>query len=973
MKQELHILILEDVADDAELMMRELRREGLQFTAKRVWTEADFLAELRQAPDVILADYSLPAYDGLSALNLAAAECPDVPFIFVSGSLGEETAIDALHHGARDYVLKQKLARLGPAVRRALLDFEEKKELKRAEEERDKILGWQRGINRIQHSLLAPAPLADKLRNITESIFRLFDADFCRVWLIRPGDLCERGCVHAEVKEGPHDCRHRDRCLHLLASSGRYTHLDGQVHRRVPFGAYKIGRIASGEEHKFLSNDVTHDSLVHNHQWAREFGLVSFAGYQLRIPGGETLGVLALFAKHPILPAEDALLDGLSSTLAQVIRQAQAEEALRASEEKHRVLFESSRDAIMSIEPPAWKFTSANSATLKMYGARNEEEFVSLGPWELSPDRQPDGCDSAEKAREMIETALREGACSFEWTHRRIGGEEFSADVLLTRMELGGKVMLQACVRDITERNRVEGQLRKLAQAVDQSPVSIVITDRAGNIEFVNPKFTRITGYTLEEALGQNPRLLKSGETPAEEYRQLWETILAGKEWWGEFHNKRKDGTLFWETATISPIRDAADEITHFIAVKEDITEIKLLQSKFLRAQRLESIGSLASGIAHDLNNILAPILLCAPMLKMGEQDENRLDLAQTIESSAQQAAGIVKQLLGFARGKEGQRNVLQVRHLIRDIAKIARETFPRSIQVEDACASELWLVRADATQIHQVLLNLCVNARDAMPTDGKLSIRAENVTLDEHFVSMHREAIPGPYVRIQVADTGTGIPDALCNRIFESFFTTKGEGQGTGLGLTTVQGIVRDHGGFITFTTAPGKGTTFVVHLPAVPEAQALAETAQSGGSIPRGQGEMVLVADDEPAILETTRRTLEFSGYTVLSAQDGIQALAKFSAHQGEVRAVVTDFMMPLMDGVTLCRTLRVLSPRTPLIVSSGGLFGKPGGDALRTFEELGIRHILHKPHTAEVLLRTLSEVLQYGQTAVPGEGAA
>jgi CheY-like chemotaxis protein len=219
--------------------------------------------------------------------------------------------------------------------------------------------------------------------------------------------------------------------------------------------------------------------------------------------------------------------------------------------------------------------------------------------------------------------------------------------------------------------------------------------------------------------------------------------------------------------------------------------------------------------------------------------------------------------------------------------------------------------------------------------------------------------------VRLQVTDTGTGIPDAARDRIFESFFTTKGEDQGTGLGLTTVQGIVRDHKGFITFTTAPGKGTTFVAHLPAVPEAQALAETAQSRAAIPRGQGEMVLVVDDEPAICETTRRTLEHHGYAVLQAHDGIEALAQCSAHQGAVRTVVTDFMMPLMDGVTLCRTLRVLSPQTPIIVSSGGLFGKPGEDALRTFEELGVRHILHKPHTAEVLLRALGEVLSPTRT--------
>ncbi len=526
---------------------------------------------------------------------------------------------------------------------------------------------------------------------------------------------------------------------------------------------------------------------------------------------------------------------------------------------------------------------------------------------------------------------------------------------------------------EITKRRQAEEQLRKLARAVEQSPVSIVITNRAGDIEFVNPKFTQVTGYTLEEVLGVNPRILKSGETSAEEYTRLWETITAGKEWRGEFHNKRKDGSLFWETVSISPVRDATGAITHFIAVKEDVTEKKLTEAKFLRVQRVESIGSLASGIAHDLNNILTPIIMCAPLLQLEETAEGRRELAHTVEASANRAVGIVKQLLSFARGKEGQKSAVQARHLIRDMAKIARETFPRSIQVEEVCASDLWPVLADATQLHQILLNLCVNARDAMPSGGKLTLRADNVTLDEHFVSMYPEASPGPFVRIQVADTGTGIPDAVRHRIFESFFTTKDEGQGTGLGLATVQGLVKDHKGFVTFTTVPGKGTTFVIHLPGLPEAGALAETLQSREAIPRGRGELVLVVDDEPAICETTCRTLGRHGYAVLHAHDGIEALAQFSTHQPEVRAVVTDFMMPLMDGVTLCRTLRALTPHTPIIISSGGLFGKPGGDALRTFEELGIRHILQKPHTAEVLLRTLAEIFEQSRTPAPSKGTA
>ncbi|MCZ7638871.1 MAG: ATP-binding protein [Verrucomicrobia bacterium] len=294
-------------------------------------------------------------------------------------------------------------------------------------------------------------------------------------------------------------------------------------------------------------------------------------------------------------------------------------------------------------------------------------------------------------------------------------------------------------------------------------------------------------------------------------------------------------------------------------------------------------------------------------------------------------------------------------------MVKIARETFPKNIQIEEVCGKDLWPVRADATQIQQVLLNLCVNARDAMPAGGRLVLRADNVVLDDHFATMHPRAAAGPHVRLQVEDTGMGIPESIQDHIFESFFTTKGEGEGTGLGLTTVQGIVRDHGGFISFASREGRGTTFEIHLPAGPEVQSGQEVPTPPVTIPSGRGELVLVVDDEQDIRNANRRVLERHGYQVLVARDGVEALAQFSAHQDEIRAIVTDVMMPQMDGLTLCRVLRRLRPATPIVVSSGGLFGKQGSEALRGLERLGIRHILHKPHNADRLLLTLAELLR------------
>ena len=270
------------------------------------------------------------------------------------------------------------------------------------------------------------------------------------------------------------------------------------------------------------------------------------------------------------------------------------------------------------------------------------------------------------------------------------------------------------------------------------------------------------------------------------------------------------------------------------------------------------------------------------------------------------------------------------------------------------------------------MLLNLCVNARDAMPEGGRLILRAENVMLDEQFVSMLRGASPGPHVRLEVQDTGTGIPEEHQSRIFESFFTTKGEEQGTGLGLTTVRGIVKEHKGFISFATAPGKGTTFTAYLPAVSETPSASPPPQVEGAVPEGRCELILVVDDEPALRETICRTLKRHGYVAVAACDGIDGLAKFAAQQSEIRTVITDSMMPLMDGVTLCRALRALSPGTPVLVSSGGLLGKAGGAALQAFEELGVRHILHKPHTARALLAALAEALGTAETGPPAPAA-
>lgn len=518
--------------------------------------------------------------------------------------------------------------------------------------------------------------------------------------------------------------------------------------------------------------------------------------------------------------------------------------------------------------------------------------------------------------------------------------------------------------RDITERKQAEWILRDsqadLEQIFQASPLATSISSWPdARMLAVNQSWIRMFGFTLAEAAGRQIAELGLWAKPEQRSEMMACLAREGAVQNFEFQIQTKageirDGLL---SAVMVQIRGQPCLITNIA----DITEKKQLEAKFLQTQRLDSIGSLASGIAHDLNNILAPILMCAGMLRMDETSMERGEMLHTIESSAQRAVGIVRQLLGIARAKSSHKEPIPVGSVVDEMVKLARATFPCGIRIEAIWSPDLWSVLADVTQIHQVLLNLCINARDAMPSGGTLSLYAENVLLDEPFVRTHREASPGPHVRIRVQDTGTGIPDALQTRVFEAFFTTKAAGQGTGLGLATVRGIVKDHNGFITFTSAAGKGTVFAIYLPAILETQAREEPRPIENTARRGQGELVLVVDDEPAICKAMSETLARNGYAVLTAGSGAEALAQFSARQKDVRAVVTDCMMPLMNGLALCRRLRALSPALPVVVSSGGLLGEEGNETRRALEQLGIRHFLHKPHTADMLLSALGEIFQ------------
>jgi len=417
---------------------------------------------------------------------------------------------------------------------------------------------------------------------------------------------------------------------------------------------------------------------------------------------------------------------------------------------------------------------------------------------------------------------------------------------------------------------------------------------------------------------------------------------------------QRANGEEFPIEASISQVNAEGHQL--YTVIIRDVTEKKRLEAQFLRAQRMESIGTLAGGIAHDLNNVLSPILTAVELLQMRFTDESSQRLLNILHTNAVRGSEMIKQVLSFARGVEGQYALLAPAHLIKEIAKILTDTLPKNIEITFSIPAGLWNVTGDTTQLHQVLMNLCVNARDAMPQGGTLHLEAENLAVDKHYTQMNAEAKPGNYVCISVSDTGAGISQQNLSKIFDPFFTTKEQGQGTGLGLSTAVGIVRSHGGFLTVYSEEGRGSYFKIYLPAAETAQ-LPATQALRADLPMGNGEWILVVDDESAIREIAKETLRTFGYQVLTAGDGTEALALFAQHRDDVRCVVTDMMMPFMDGLATIRALRRLAPELKVIVTSG----LKANDKTAEAAQLGVTAFLPKPYTAEALLKALAAELK------------
>jgi len=635
-------------------------------------------------------------------------------------------------------------------------------------------------------------------------------------------------------------------------------------------------------------------------------------------------------------------------------RRHQAEEDLRASEARYREVFDNTSDCIFLLDvlpEGQFKVVRFNAAEEKEIGISNDFAAGKLIGEFLSPAT---AAQVTANYRRCVEAGTR---IEYEEELDLPAGRRYFHTTLIPIRDAAGQICRIIGIGfNLTERKKAEDRLRDQAKLLDMAQDAIVVKDANACVISWNRGAEELYGWTAAEVFGRKVTDFLYPDPAV--YATINQALLAKGDWSGELHHLTRSGKKVIVSSRATLMRDEQGNPKSVLIINTDITEKKQLEAQFLRAQRMESIGTLAGGIAHDLNNILAPISICAQIMRMKPLDKETEEMVDRIETSAHRGAEVVRQVLTFARGIEGERALLQPRHLLKEVLKIAQDTFPKSIAITYSVGEDLWPITGNATQLHQVLLNLLVNARDAMPAGGKLRCTAENLLVEDA-----KRLLPGskagPYVLLQVNDTGAGIPADLLEKIFEPFFTTKELGKGTGLGLSTVLGIVKSHGGTVNVYSEPGQGTSFKIYLPATPSALA-PPVPGARTALPQGHGELILLVDDEAPIRDVISKILIRHGYNVLVAADGVDGLTMFTQQAGKIQLVLTDMMMPRMEGMALIRALKKIDPKIKIIASSGLANIADQTERSEQLKALGIQDFIAKPCTAEKLLNAVYQGL-------------
>jgi PAS domain S-box-containing protein len=628
------------------------------------------------------------------------------------------------------------------------------------------------------------------------------------------------------------------------------------------------------------------------------------------------------------------------------------------SELRYRRLFEAARDGILIIAPDTRKIVDVNPYLAELI-ARPRDDILGKEMFEIGLLR-----DEAE-SQAMFEGLRGSGFVRYDdLPLRRSDGIQVDVECVCNLYPEGGRRIIQCNIRDISQRKQSDARLRESEERfrLVSRAVSDVVWDldvRTGLLWW-SDGFYSTFGYSAGEvSLSIESWVGRLHPDDAERVTKSFQQAVASsaETWRDDYRFKRKDDTYASVQDCGYILRDAGGKALRAVGGMRDLTAQKSIEAEYLRAQRLASIGTMAAGIAHDLNNVLGPIMLSIELFRHeGGADSRRMRILNVIENSAKRGADLVRQVLAFTRGLDGERINMCLGPMIDELGGIIRHTFPRNILIETKVADALWLVPGQPTQVHQILLNLAINARDAMPGGGKLTVEVGNHLIGDQGVPLNMNAPAGPYILIEVTDTGQGMSPEVINRVFEMFFTTKKDGKGTGIGLATVDAIVKRHGGFQTVTSKIDCGSTFRIYLPALNQTTTAAGLRPRARPIPAGHGELVLIVDDESSIRDISRQILEAYGYRVLTASNGSKAVELITEHVREVAVMITDLMMPVLDGADTIEAVRKLDPRLRIIASSGA----NSGDLFIRAQAAGVSCFLMKPYTAETLLELLHAVL-------------
>jgi PAS domain S-box-containing protein len=842
MGKPLRALIVEDVEADAQLVLRELKRGGFDVTFERVDTpEAMSAAFTGQPWDIVISDYSMSHFSGPRALAIMKERKLDLPFIIVSGTIGEGIAVDAIHAGAHDFIVKGKLARLIPAVKRELHEVEVRRKLGRTEHE----LRVSEERLRVALSLVDISVFAQSL-------------DLRYSWMYRPqlGYTPERviGRTDAELLP-PADSPRVEAIKRRALEEDR--------------GAREVVALT----------------------WDGEAQYFDLAVEPQRDASGTTIGLV-----------------GASFDITQRMREQSASRELAA---QHRTMLATITEGFWLVDDQG-RLLDVNEAYCRMSGY-TKEELLDFSISDLEE------VENQKETREHIQRIVLTGADRFKSKHRAKDARLF--DVEISASYSRARQCFFVFIQDISAQIKMEHTMRLQAAALHVAADSIVITDANGAIEWVNPAFVASTGFTAAEAVGKNPReLIKSGKHDQAFYKDLWDTIRAGRVWRGKVVNRRKDGSLYTEEQSITPVLNESGAITHFVAIKEDISERLRLQAQLLGAQKMESVGRLAGGVAHDFNNLLSVIIgwtgLALQDLPAGHAVRPSLE---EVLKAGEGAAGLTQQLLAFSRQQVVEPTLFSVNDLVDEMDKMLRRLIGEDMEFVTRTDPELGTVKVDRGQLEQVLMNLVVNARDATPEGGTLTIETANVMLDAEYPRRDADVAPGEYVMVAVSDSGTGMSEEVKTHIFEPFFTTKAPGKGTGLGLATSYGIVKQAGGQIAVYSEEGLGTTMKVYLPRHHEAAAGAVRRRR--KTPTRGVETILLVEDEPAVRRVTAHILEAQGYRVVSTSSGEEALRVIEDGREPWHLLLTDVILAEgMSGPELAERVRALRPDLKVLFVSG-----------------------------------------------------